>query len=155
MFTKVLRALLKKRGWSQYELARRIGVSRQAVSLWMKQPQASVRSGNLLALARALGVKVETLVEPVAALDERHGELRARYLWDGLFPDLDDFAIALNRFELPAVARLVQVDGLYAAAKVLGRRVWTRFDDYKPWIQPVRRELLESLVRWRENQKAA
>jgi hypothetical protein len=116
----------------------------------MKQERANLRSAHLLRVARALQVPVETLVEPVAALEERHGELRTRYLWDGLFPDLDDFAIALNRFDLPAVARLVQVDGLHAAAKLFGRRIWTRFDEYKPWIHPVRRQQLEGLVRWRE-----
>jgi hypothetical protein len=79
-------------------------------------------------------------------------ELRTRYLWDRLYPDIDGFAIAIGRFEPPAVARLVEVDGLYAAEKILGRRVWKRFDQFKQLIHTVRRQQLEGLVRWRETQ---
>lgn len=155
MNTRILRAHLKARGWSQNELAHRVGVSRQAVSLWLKKDEASVRSAHLMSVAAAFGVAVETLMEPVPAFRQAHDELRSRYLWDRLYPDLDDFAIAVNRFEPQAVARLVQIDGLYVAEKLLGRKVWKRFDRFKHLIHPARRRQLESLVRWRENQTSS
>jgi transcriptional regulator with XRE-family HTH domain len=146
---------MKARGWSQNELARRVGVSRQAVSLWLKQEQASVRGAHLMSVARALGVAVETLVEPIPAFGEDHDELQTRYLWDRLYPDLESLAIAVNRFEPQAVARLVQVDGLYAAGKILGPKVWKRFDRFKHFIHPARRKQLEGLVRWRESRMSS
>ena len=156
LHTETLAALLKARGWSRSELARRIGVSRQAVSLWFRQaPTVGVRSDHLHAVSRALGVPVEVLAGPLPALAGDDGSVRAALLWDGLYPDLVDFALAAGRFEPKAVGRLVEVYGLYAAAKTLGARVWSRFDDFKRFIHPARRRPLEALVEWRRNRTAA
>lgn len=149
MNTHTLRAHLKAKGWSQAELARRIGVSRQAISLWFKHEQATLRSDHLANLAEALGVSMEALCEPLPAFGDDHGRLQAAFLWDRLYPALDDFAIAVNRWEPAAVARLVQVSGLYAAERVLGRRVWKQFANYKQHIHPARCQQLEGLVSWR------
>ena len=61
----------------------------------------------------------------------RHDGLRTRYLWDRLDSEIVDFAIEpLNRTEPKARrVRLVEVEGLYGAEKVLGDGVWEQFED--------------------------
>ncbi len=154
MITRTLNAYLKAKGWSRSELSRRVGVSRQAVSLWFKSTEASLRSGHLRRVSEALGVPMEDLVRPLPGFGGDHAQLRATFLWDHLYPDLDDFAIAVNRWEPEAVGRLVQVSGLYVAERLLGRAVWRRFPDYERYLHPARRQQLESLVRWRTGQIA-
>ena len=56
-----------------------------------------------------------------------HAGLRAALLWDRLYPDLDDFAIALNASDPKAIGRFVEVDGLFATEKTLGKSVWKNF----------------------------
>ena len=148
---------MKARGISQSELARRVGVSRQAVSLWLRQAgQVNVRARHLLRVSSALGVSAEELVESLPCCEpDRRDTLRTRYLWDRLYPDIDDFAIALNRNEPKALARLVEIEGLYRAEKVLGARVWKQFEDYKRHIHPARRLQLEVLCAWRSHRTAA
>lgn len=51
-------------GGPQSELARRVGVSRQAVSLSFRSAEANLRGKHLLRLSEVLGVPVE---EPEAA----------------------------------------------------------------------------------------
>ena len=115
-----LQMLMRAQGVSQSEIARRIGVSRQAVSLWLKQPdQIHVTGKNLVLTARALGRPVERLIEPLPLRDPQTREqLQARLLWDRIFVSLEDLAIAVARKEPRAIARLVEVHGLYAAAKL-------------------------------------
>jgi transcriptional regulator with XRE-family HTH domain len=150
--TRTLDTLTKSRGWSQSELARRVGVSRQAVSLWFKTGEATLSSKHVFRLSEALGVAAETLTRPLPGFGEDHDELRATFLWDRLYPDLDDFAIAVNSWEPCAVARLVQVSGLYVAERLLGRAVLRRFDEYQRHIHPARRKQIEGLIRWRQSQ---
>jgi hypothetical protein len=78
--------------------------------------------------------------------------LTALFLWDGLYSDLVDFAIALNRHETEAIARLVQVHGLFAAERIIGRVAWQRFPEYKRFIHPARRRELEILQEWKQRQ---
>lgn len=148
MNTHDLAIRIKAKGWSQAALAKRIGVSRQAVSLWFQREQASIRSEHLFKLCAALGVRAEDLVQPLPGFGVEHDQLMAAYLWDMLYPDLDEFALAVNAWQLEAVARLVQVAGLYAAERLLGRKVWQRFGDYQRYLHPVRRQQLEGLVQW-------
>lgn len=152
MYTATVKSVLKAKGWSQSELARRVGVSRQAVSLWLASDRAMVRGDHLMRVSEALGLPAETLMRPLPGFGPEHDELKARFLWDRLYPDLDDFAIAVNRGDLEAVARLVQVSGLYVAERLLGRMVWTKFADYARHIHPARRRQLEGLVQWRTAQ---
>jgi len=42
--------------------------------------------------------------------------------------------VAVNRWEPAAIGRLVQVYGLYAAERMLGRRVWSAFGSYRKHI---------------------
>lgn len=157
MDPRTLRTLLKARELTQSELARRVGVSRQAVSLWLRASgRVNLKAHHLVQVSQALGLPVEKLIQPLPCFDpEVHDRLVASYLWDRLYPDLDDFAVALNRKHPRAVARLVEVAGLYAAEKVLGSSVWRDFPRYERYIHPVRRKQLDTLHRWHENQTAA
>jgi transcriptional regulator with XRE-family HTH domain len=153
---RTLEALLKARGWSQSEVARRVGVSRQAVSLWFRGSEANLHGRHLIRLSEVLGVPVEELSKPLPCLDpETRARLRATLLWDRLFPDLDDFALALNAEDPRALGRFVEVYGLYAAEAALGPFVWNAFPDYERFIQPARRRQLETLWSWHQGRKAA
>jgi transcriptional regulator with XRE-family HTH domain len=153
---RTLKALLKARGWTQAELARRVGVSRQAVSLWFHGEEANLQGRHLIPLSEALGVSVEDLAKPLPCFEpESHGQLRASLLWDHVYPDLDDFAVALNAKDPRALGRFVEVYGLFAAEATLGAFVWEDFPNYKRHIHPARRRELETLWAWHGNQKAA
>lgn len=145
------------RSYSQSDLARLTGVSRQAVSKWLSgTEQVSVTSENLIKVSHALGVPAETLTRPLPSYgaDADHDQLKAAYLWDRLYGDLDELVIAASRWQLPAVARLVEVDGLYATEKLLGKAVWRRFEEYGRYLNAVRRQQLRALVQWRMAQTA-
>jgi transcriptional regulator with XRE-family HTH domain len=151
-----LESLLKARGFSRSELARRVGVSRQAVSLWFRGTEANLHGRHLIRLSEVLGVPVEELSKPLPCFDpETHRRLRAMLLWDGLFRDLDDFAVGLNAHDPSALGRFVQVYGLYAAEATLGPFVWDAFPDYKRFIHPARRRQLETLWSWHRGRIAA
>ena len=153
---KTLGALLKARGWSRAELARRIGLSRQAVSLWFRSEEANLQGRHLLRLGRVLGVAVEELAMPLPCFDaQTHAQLLATLLWDRVYPDLDDFALALNAGDPRAVGRFVEVYGLFAAEATLGSSVWGEFPEYKRHVHPARRLELETLWVWHESPKAA
>ena len=156
MNVRTLQALLKARGWTRAELARRVGVSRQAVSLWFRGEEANLQSRHLIRLSQVLGVSVEELAKPLPCFEpENHGQLCATLLWDRVFPDLDDLAVALNDRNPRALGRFVEVYGLFAAEATLGSFVWIEFPNYKRHIQPVRRSELETLWVWHESQRAA
>jgi transcriptional regulator with XRE-family HTH domain len=153
---RTLEAFLKARGWTRAELARRVGVSRQAVSLWFGGEKANLQGKHLIRLGEVLGVSVEDLAKPLPCFEpEVHAQLRATLLWDRLFPDLDDFAVALNAGDSRALGRFVEVYGLYAAEVTVGSIVWSDFPSYKRYIHPTRRHELEMLWDWHENQIAA
>ncbi len=156
MQVRTLEALLKARGMSRSELARRVGVTRQAVSLWFQQQDANLQSRHLLRLSKVLGVRVEDLVQALPCFEpDVHRRLQAALLWDRLDPDLDDFAVALNDSDPRAIGRFVEVYGLFAAEKSLGKPVWKNFPSYKKHIHPARRRELETLWAWIKRQKAA
>lgn len=142
-----LNVLMKVRGLNQSALAKAAGVSRQAASQWLTQPpedRIGIRGEHLLKLSRALNISMDELAEPLPVLDpESQESLAAELLWDKLYPDLMDFAIALTRGEPQALARLAQVFGLFRAAKTAGDAAWRRFPEYKRFIHPQRRGDLE------------
>lgn len=156
MHVRTLEALRKARGWTRAGLARRVGVSRQAVSLWFRGEQANLQSRHLIRLSQVLGVPVEELTGPLPCFDpETHARLRATLLWDRLFPDLDDLALALNAGDPRALGRFVEVYGLFAAEAALGSRAWSEFPNCKRHIHPARRRELETLWAWHEDRTAA
>jgi hypothetical protein len=115
----------------------------------------ALRSSHLLRVGEALGVPVEQLARPLPCLGRERVRLRATLLWDGLYPDLDDFAIAVNAGDPRAIGRLVEVYGLYASAKIAGKRVWNDFPSYGRYIHPARRRQLEALYRWHRRRTAS
>jgi transcriptional regulator with XRE-family HTH domain len=127
-------------------------VSRQAVSLWFRGEGANLQSRHLIRLSQVLGVTVEDLVRPLPCFEpETRERMRATLLWDRLFPDLDDFALALSAGDPRALGRFVEVDGLFAAEALLGSSAWTEFPNYKRHIHPARRLELETLWAWHES----
>ena len=146
---------MKAKGWTQSDLARRIGLSRQAVSLWFRRDKAHLDSAHLLRLAEALGVTAEELSRPLPCFGADYDRLKTTLLWDRLYPDLDDFAIAAGRCEPQAIARLAHVYGLYATAKMVGDWAWENFPSYKRFIHPVRRRRLEILHEWNRRRQTA
>ena len=154
--TRTLEAFLKARGWTRAELARRVDVSRQAVSLWFRAEEANLQSRHLMRLAAVLGVSAEDPAKPLPCFEpQAWARLRATLLWDRLYPDLDDFAVALNAGDPRALARFAQVYGLFAGEATLGPSVWADFPDYKRHIHSTRRSELETLWDWHESRKAA
>jgi transcriptional regulator with XRE-family HTH domain len=161
MNVTTVKALADSRGLNQSDIARLAGVSRQRVSQWFHSAAlgapVSLRSGNLKALADGLKVSADELLAPLPLLEEPEKAQRetVKLLWDRLYPDLVPFAIDVGRGRSRAVARLVQVYGLYAAARMAGKSVWKNFPKYSRYIHPVRRKELEVLWQLRMNPTSA
>lgn len=68
-----IQALRKKRGLTQEQLAQELGVSRQAISRW-ELDETLPDTQNLLPLKAALGVSVDTLLDPKLGLEPPQGE---------------------------------------------------------------------------------
>ncbi len=75
-----LLALRREHGYSQEELAYKLGVSRQAVSKW-ERAESSPDTDNLLALARLYGVSLDALLLHTPA-DEDAEIFAAARAWD-------------------------------------------------------------------------
>lgn len=131
------------RNLNQADIAKRGTISRAAVSKWFhsRGGWANVESKTLLNLARALGVSASIFLEERETL----APLKTRFLWDYLYPNMENFVQALVQNRLPALARLVQVLGFHASQAIIGKRVLILFEKYKKYIKPVRRKELEVL----------
>lgn len=132
-------------GLNKSAIAKKAGVSRAAVTKWFhnKDPKGwvNVETKSLLRLANSLKIKPETLLTPVADLEQE----TTTFLWDHLYRDMSDFVQALAQYRWPAVARLVQVMGFHGAGKILGRKIISDFPKYAKYIKPIRRKQLEVL----------
>ena len=146
-----LKTICKLRHLSQSEMARMAGISRQAVSLWIKKGESlgsiNVESQNLQKIAAALHLSMDTLTKPFPQLSDSTVEkkLRAALLWDYAYKDILDFFIALHHHKPHAMARLVEVYGLFESAHALGNIIWKTFPQYKKYIPPVRRKQCEQI----------
>jgi hypothetical protein len=112
-----------------------------------------ISAQHLKSLARTFGVTADTMLHPLPVLDNNKTAAveTAKLLWDRLYPDLESFAVAVLTGSLPAIARLVQIYGLYASAKMAGDIVWGSFPDYKKLIHPGRRGDLERIWKMRRD----
>ena len=139
--------ILKLRNLNKSQIAKMAGVSRQAVSLWTKKSQIEMRTQNLKKLADSLGVKVDDLIRPLPILHEKSSRelYQASLLWDHLYLSLEDFFVALVKGENKALARLVQVYGIFESANICGVIIWKKFNAYKAHLHPVRRTQLERI----------
>lgn len=101
-----------------------------------------------------LRVSADVLLHPLPVLDDAKAtrQYESELLWDSLYANLADFSIALVHGEAPALARLVQVFGIYKASKIAGTKIWNQFPQYKRHIRPVRREQIERVWQLRQNQ---
>ena len=146
MNPRTLRALLKIKGLTPAALAKGIGVSRQAISQWLKQTnQIGLNSKSLAAIAQKFGLTLDEIYKPLPIVsDPREKKLyETELLWDFLYPDLESFVSALVRGQSEALARLVQVYGLFKAEKIAGRQIWNKFQKYKIKIAPAWRRQAE------------
>lgn len=156
MQVSTLKTICRFKGLNQSEVARLAGVTRQAVSVWLKAKTANTQTRHLVALAQALGVPAQDLLEPLPGLsDEQRERWHSTLLWDRLYPDLDSFLLALVRSEDRALARLADRVGLYKAAKIAGTAVWRRFPAYKRYLPSVRRKGLERIWQLRQSRASS
>ena len=151
-----LQTIGRAKNLNRSDLARAAGVSRQAVSLWFRAAgqgdAVAIRSDHLAQLSHNLGVAPALLLGPLGGLTtEGRARLRAAFLWDSLYPDLDAFLIALADNEPKALARLVDRVGLFKAAKIAGDAVWTMFCSLKKYLRPQRAHELEQLWTLQQN----
>lgn len=108
-FGEKLSALRRREGWSQEQLAGRLGVTRQSVSKW-ESGQAAPELGKLVALSELFGVSVDYLVkDELPEPEARSGELsrlEAQVEAIGRRMDTGRFAYTSGRrlFGLPLVA---------------------------------------------------
>ena len=152
MNTATLKAYARAQGLNQSAIAKAAGVTRQAVSIWFsKQGKVDLLSSTLQRLALSLGVTGEALSQPLPILGDpvERKKWETDLLWDRLYPDLESFVAGVNRGQKTALARLVQMCGLYQAEKIAGRQVWKKFESYKALIHPARRREAEILWKTR------
>lgn len=133
MNIKTLEVIARKKGLKQADIAALAGISRQAVSLWFKRGKLNnninIQSNHLKKLAEGLGVTQDELCTSLPVLESEYSlkKFETDLLWDKLYPDLIDFTLALIRFEKPAIARLVQIYGMFAGEKIIGdkgKKIW-------------------------------
>lgn len=151
MNIQTLLRLSKIRGLSQAELAAQAGISKQAITAWKKKfletgdPNINIFSKTQDRLAQVLSVQSHELNQNlyVSNLTE--------LLWDRLYPDIESFVEAIAKGQLAALARLVQVYGLYSSAKMAGSQIWRKFPNYKSKLHPAHRKQLEVIWNLEQN----
>ena len=151
MYLRVLKAVMAKRDHSQADIARAAGVSRQAVSLWFASDGdfQNVHVATLLKLSDSLAIDPAELLKPLAGMEDPVAvrRLAAEFCWDLAYPDIYRFLSALADAEPRATARFIESRGIYAAASVLGQRIWDDYADLRPLLSPVRRAEVDTV--WR------
>ena len=141
-----LKLVAKFRGVSQSKISEFANVSRQRVSQWFSQSEEFVNIGSISAanLASRLNVTCDVLLQAMPGLVELT-RTQSAYLWDQRFPDIETFVVAAMNSNLDAVARTVEVHGLYGAADILGDIVWHSFDKYRRYLPPKKRQAMEAV----------
>ncbi|MCY4375238.1 MAG: helix-turn-helix transcriptional regulator [Spirochaetaceae bacterium] len=151
MYLSVLKAVMARREQSQADIARAAGVSRQAVSHWFASERdfQNVHVATLLKLSDSLEIDPAELLEPLPGMDDPVAvrRLATEFCWDRAYPDIYRFLAALADGEPRATARLIESRGIYAAASVLGPRIWDDYAGLRPRLPPVRRAEVDAV--WR------
>lgn len=153
-----LKSFALARQLNQSDFARAAGVTRQTVSHWFKQKgdgRINLYAKHLEKLVSYLDVSIEQLSQPLPILGNQNDRRKweTKLLWDRLFPNLETFIAGVIRGKREALARLVQVCGLYQSEKVAGRQVWRKFSSYKKLIHPAYRRQAEILWKTEQNLK--
>lgn len=102
---------------------------------------ANVETRTARTIAGVLGVPLSNLFEPIGVL----APLEPSFLWDHLYPSMEEFLIAVIRGTPVAMARFVQVTGFFKAEAVFGKKIVAAFPTYKHYIKPARRKGLETI----------
>lgn len=76
-----IRSYRMARGWSQADLASKIGVSRPTVTQWESGDTKNIRNDNLVSLAKALQISLNELLQPAGGVKEDGAS------YGGLAPD--------------------------------------------------------------------
>lgn len=151
MNINTLFCLLRLKSLKPAEAAKRAGLSRQVLSLW-KQKAKGQKSSNINVysktqeqLAYVLRVRTEDLNQPIDVIEspESRKAIETELLWDKLYQDIESFSVAVVKGRPDALARLVQVYGLYSSAKIVGKQIWEEFPNYKNKIHPAYRKQAE------------
>lgn len=157
MHIEALKLVMAQRDLGMADIARMAGVSRQAVFLWLAQdkenPIINIQTVTLVRLAKALNLKIEQLMNvPLTISNEKkREELRARFIWDRMYPNLEGFLCACSRGEPRALARLIESYGLFGSVRIAGKGVWKKFDRLKKLLHPVLRKECEILWNLQKN----
>ena len=106
-----LASLRKEKGYSQEELAEKLGVSRQAVSKW-ENGEASPDTANLIALAELYDISLDELVGKAPAGSSKTEEVEGEVV-DSVVPET-------GSFEEEEVMRYLQ--GVVRSTKLPGRQ---------------------------------
>ena len=155
MHASTLRIIMKVRGLNQSAVSKIAGVSRQAVSLWFisQSDFQNIQIRPLIKLSRSLNISIDDLTQPMPLLSDQNLRmmLYVEFCWDSLYPDIEAFFIALARYQLPAMARLVACLGMFESAYILGDRVWVDYSKYRQYIHPARRKECDHIWKFRPN----
>ena len=145
MNIQVLKIIVNEKNIRKAELARLSNVSRAAVTRWFLESAetgwANVETNTLMKLGEALHVDPSIFLTKPQALKP----LEPRFLWDRLYPDMENFLKGIGRGDRVALARLVQVLGFHEGKEVAGKKAIAEFSAYKKYLKPGRRKQLEIL----------
>ena len=153
MLASTLNSLLLLKRIKPAELARRSGISRQAISKWFKLAehknlnQINAEWNTVQKIAAALKIEPALLSKDFFGklTTEQKENYRTLLLWDRSYESMESFTIALAKKEYKAIGRYVQVFGILAAEKIFGSWIFKKFDQYAPFIHPVRRKEIKNL----------
>lgn len=143
MYLQHILNFMNTRNINAAQLAKRAGVSRAAVSKWFATQEdfVNVETGTARQIAEVLGAPLSQLFEPL----ERLSKYKTAFLWDGLYPSMEDFLVAVVRRNPVAEARFVQVLGFFKAKAIFGKKIISDFPEYKQYVKPARRKGLETI----------
>ena len=100
MYLGVLKTVKAKRGYSQSDVAKAAGVSRQAVSLWFTSGDEfqNVHVANLLKLSAALDIEPAELLKPFAGIADPAvvRALTAEFCWDRAYADIYGYRLIFS-----------------------------------------------------------